>query len=74
MGINHLDIGPKVRWRARGFDEHWRLDLPGIPCPIITGFVVKYTGSWDTVSTLLPWSCWWNGGMESVGERKKLFE
>ena len=48
MGINHLDIGPKYAGALVGM-TNTAATIPGILAPIITGFIVKYTGDWNMV-------------------------
>ena len=48
MGINHLDIGPKYAGALVGM-TNTAASIPGILAPIITGFIVKYTGDWNMV-------------------------
>jgi MFS transporter, ACS family, solute carrier family 17 (sodium-dependent inorganic phosphate cotransporter), other len=48
MGINHLDIGPKYAGVLVGL-TNTAATVPGILAPIITGFIVKFTGDWNMV-------------------------
>jgi ACS family sodium-dependent inorganic phosphate cotransporter len=48
MGINHLDIGPKYAGALIGM-TNTAATIPGILAPVITGFIVKYTGDWNMV-------------------------
>lgn len=48
MGINHLDIGPKYAGVLIGL-TNTAATIPGILAPIITGFIVKWTGDWNVV-------------------------
>jgi len=48
MGTNHLDIGPKYAGVLIGL-TNTAATIPGILAPIITGFIVKFTGDWNTV-------------------------
>jgi ACS family sodium-dependent inorganic phosphate cotransporter len=48
MGVNHLDIGPKYAGVLIGL-TNTAATIPGILAPIITGFIVKYTGDWNTI-------------------------
>jgi ACS family sodium-dependent inorganic phosphate cotransporter len=48
MGINHLDIGPKYAGVLIGL-TNTAATIPGILAPIITGFIVKFTGDWNVV-------------------------
>jgi ACS family sodium-dependent inorganic phosphate cotransporter len=48
MGINHLDIGPKYAGVLVGL-TNTAATIPGILAPVITGFIVKFTGDWNTV-------------------------
>lgn len=48
MGINHLDIGPKYAGVLVGL-TNTAATIPGILAPIITGFIVKFTGDWNMV-------------------------
>jgi MFS transporter, ACS family, solute carrier family 17 (sodium-dependent inorganic phosphate cotransporter), other len=48
MGINHLDIGPKYAGALVGM-TNTAATVPGILAPIITGFIVKWTGDWNMV-------------------------
>ena len=48
MGINHLDIGPKYAGALVGM-TNTAATIPGILAPLITGFIVKWTGDWNMV-------------------------
>jgi len=48
MGINHLDLGPKYAGALVGM-TNTAATIPGILAPIITGFIVKWTGDWNMV-------------------------
>ena len=48
MGINHLDIGPKYAGVLVGL-TNTAASIPGILAPMITGFIVKFTGNWNMV-------------------------
>jgi ACS family sodium-dependent inorganic phosphate cotransporter len=48
MGTNHLDIGPKYAGVLVGL-TNTAATIPGIMAPVITGFIVKFTGDWNTV-------------------------
>src|SRR5215475_11742147 len=48
MGINHLDIGPKYAGVLVGL-TNTAASVPGILAPTVTGFIVKFTGDWNTV-------------------------
>jgi ACS family sodium-dependent inorganic phosphate cotransporter len=48
MGTNHLDIGPKYAGVLIGL-TNTAATIPGILAPTITGFIVKFTGDWNTV-------------------------
>jgi len=48
MGINHLDIGPKYAGVLVGL-TNTAATIPGILAPMITGFIVKFTGDWNMV-------------------------
>ncbi len=48
MGINHLDIGPKYAGALVGM-TNTAATIPGILAPILTGFIVKWTGDWNMV-------------------------
>ncbi len=74
MGINHLDIGPKYAGVLIGL-TNTAATIPGILAPIITGFIVKFTGDWNMVfyiaaAILLVGAVVWN--LFATG--KKLFD
>ena len=46
--VNHLDIGPRYAGVLMGI-TNTAGTLPGIIAPIITGFIIQFTGSWDWV-------------------------
>jgi ACS family sodium-dependent inorganic phosphate cotransporter len=74
MGINHLDIGPKYAGALVGM-TNTAATIPGILAPIITGFIVKFTGDWNTVfylaiAVMLVGAVIWN--LFATG--KKLFD
>jgi len=48
MGTNHLDIGPKYAGVLIGL-TNTAATVPGILAPVITGFIVKFTGDWNMV-------------------------
>ena len=48
MGVNHLDIGPKYAGVLVGL-TNTAASIPGILAPMITGFIVKFTGNWNMV-------------------------
>jgi MFS transporter, ACS family, solute carrier family 17 (sodium-dependent inorganic phosphate cotransporter), other len=48
MGINPLDIGPKYAGALVGM-TNTAATIPGILAPLITGFIVKWTGDWNMV-------------------------
>ena len=74
MGTNHLDIGPKYAGVLIGL-TNTAATVPGILAPTITGFIVKFTGNWNTVfylaaAILLVGMVVWN--LFATG--KKLFD
>jgi len=74
MGINHLDIGPKYAGVLIGL-TNTAATVPGILAPIITGFIVKFTGDWNMVfyiatAVMLVGAVVWN--LFATG--KKLFD
>ncbi|MBI3245347.1 MAG: ACS family MFS transporter [Deltaproteobacteria bacterium] len=74
MGINHLDIGPKYAGVLIGL-TNTAATIPGILAPIITGFIVKFTGDWNTVfylatAVMLIGTVVWN----LFASGKKIFE
>ena len=44
--VNHLDIGPRYAGILMGITNTVGT-IPGILAPVITGFIIKFTGSWD---------------------------
>ena len=46
--VNHLDIGPRYAGVLMGLTNTVGT-IPGILAPVITGFIVQFTGSWDLV-------------------------
>jgi len=48
MGTNHLDIGPKYAGVLVGI-TNTVATVPGILAPLITGFIVQFTGNWNMV-------------------------
>jgi len=74
MGTNHLDIGPKYAGVLIGL-TNTAATIPGILAPTITGFIVKFTGDWNTIfylaaAILLVGMVVWN--LFATG--KKLFD
>jgi ACS family sodium-dependent inorganic phosphate cotransporter len=74
MGINHLDIGPRYAGVLIGL-TNTAATVPGILAPVITGFIVKFTGDWNTVfylaiAIMLVGTVVWN--LFATGE--KLFD
>lgn len=74
MGINHLDIGPKYAGVLIGL-TNTAATIPGILAPILTGFIVTWTGDWNTVfylatAVMLVGTVVWN----LFASGKKIFE
>jgi len=74
MGINHLDIGPKYAGVLVGL-TNTAATIPGILAPMITGFIVKFTGDWNmvfyiAVAVMLFGTVVWN----LFASGKKLFD
>jgi MFS transporter, ACS family, solute carrier family 17 (sodium-dependent inorganic phosphate cotransporter), other len=46
--VNHLDIGPRYAGVLMGITNTVGT-IPGILAPVVTGFIVQYTGSWELV-------------------------
>src|SRR5262245_15426903 len=74
MGTNHLDIGPKYAGVLIGL-TNTAATIPGILAPTVTGFIVKFTGDWNTVfyiatAILLVGAVVWN----LFASGKKLFD
>ncbi len=46
--VNHLDIGPRYAGILMGI-TNTAGTIPGILAPVATGFIIKFTGSWDLV-------------------------
>ncbi len=49
--VNHLDIGPRYAGVLMGIANTVGT-IPGILAPIVTGFIIQATGSWDLVFQL----------------------
>ena len=74
MGINHLDIGPKYAGVLIGL-TNTAATIPGILAPILTGFIVTWTGDWNTIfylatAVMLVGTVVWN----LFASGKKIFE
>jgi ACS family sodium-dependent inorganic phosphate cotransporter len=74
MGINHLDIGPKYAGALIGL-TNTAATIPGILAPLLTGFIVKFTGDWNMIfylaaAIMLVGTVVWN--LFATGE--KLFD
>jgi len=46
--VNHLDIGPRYAGVLMGITNTIGT-IPGILAPVITGFIIQFSGSWDPV-------------------------
>jgi ACS family sodium-dependent inorganic phosphate cotransporter len=46
--VNHLDIGPRYAGVLMGITNTVGT-IPGILAPVVTGFIVQFTGSWELV-------------------------